>query len=84
VSTPILALTRHKTPLKIHSRRINPLLTWLPPSLYNAEMRLILAKLLYTFDLELQPESIAWSDQEMYNLWHRRELMVKLVRAGDR
>lgn len=47
-------------------------------------MRLILTKLLYTFDLDLDPESDQWAKQEMYNLWRRPELKVKLSRAGDR
>lgn len=47
-------------------------------------MRLILTKLLYTFDLELAPESSRWADQEMYNLWRRPDLKVRLFRAGHR
>ncbi|KAJ5643199.1 uncharacterized protein N7484_005706 [Penicillium longicatenatum] len=50
--------------------------------LANAEMRLILTKLLWHFDFELQPESLAWSQQRSFSLWSRPALMVKLARAG--
>jgi hypothetical protein len=47
------------------------------------EMRLILTKVLYNFDLELCPESEGWTDQKVYTLWEKHSLMVKLrdVRA---
>lgn len=45
-------------------------------------MRLLLAKLLWNFDLELLPESLNWADQKSFSLWSRPELMVKLFRAG--
>lgn len=49
----------------------------------NHEMRLILTKVLYNFDLELCPESEGWADQKVYLLWEKHPLMVKLrdVRA---
>ena len=53
-------------------------------SLANAEMRLILTKVLWYFDLELQPESLHWSDQRSYSLWSRAPLMVELHRAGTK
>ncbi|KAI9931250.1 hypothetical protein MW887_010912 [Aspergillus wentii] len=49
--------------------------------LANAEMRLILTKILWHFDLELSPNCDNWIDQETYNLWSRPALMVKLSRA---
>ncbi|KAH7138814.1 cytochrome P450 [Dendryphion nanum] len=45
------------------------------------EMRLIAAKMLYNFDLELCPESNGWSDQNTYMLWEKHPLMVKLSPA---
>ncbi|KAF3009994.1 hypothetical protein E8E13_011362 [Curvularia kusanoi] len=47
------------------------------------EMRLILTKLLYNFDLELCPESENWANQKTFSLWEKHPLMVKLkdVRA---
>lgn len=53
-------------------------------SLANAEMRLILTKVLWYFDLEPQPESLHWSEQRSYSLWSRPPLMVKLYRAGTK
>ncbi|KAH7380109.1 cytochrome P450 [Pyrenochaeta sp. MPI-SDFR-AT-0127] len=42
------------------------------------EMRLIVAKVLYTFDLELAPESRNWGGQECHMLWQKPPLMCKL------
>lgn len=42
------------------------------------EMRLILAKVLYNFDLELCPQSERWMDQEVYTLWEKHPLMVRV------
>lgn len=47
-------------------------------SLANCEIRLILCKLLYHFDLTLRPESMNWPDQEVYFLWDKPPLMVTL------
>ncbi|CAG8948790.1 hypothetical protein HYFRA_00001912 [Hymenoscyphus fraxineus] len=44
-----------------------------------AEMRLILAKILWNFDLELMPESRDWDNQKTYALWEKTPLMVKLT-----
>ncbi|CAI6339310.1 unnamed protein product [Periconia digitata] len=41
------------------------------------EMRIILATVLWHFDLELCEESNSWSDQKSYILWEKPELMVK-------
>ncbi|KAL2820278.1 cytochrome P450 [Aspergillus granulosus] len=43
-----------------------------------AEMRVILARVLWNFDLELCEESENWFDQKTYNLWEKPELMCKL------
>ncbi|KAJ5619755.1 hypothetical protein N7510_003739 [Penicillium lagena] len=50
--------------------------------LANAEMRLILTKLFWHFDLNLLPESMNWINQKSYSLWSRPALMVKLFWAG--
>lgn len=42
------------------------------------EMRLIMSKLLYTFDLQLCPESNNWADQDVYKLWEKKPLMCTL------
>ncbi|KAF1947874.1 cytochrome P450 [Clathrospora elynae] len=47
------------------------------------EMRLIIAKVLYNFDLELCPESYDWDDQYIYTLWEKNPLICKL-RAVDK
>ncbi|OTB16117.1 hypothetical protein K445DRAFT_300000 [Daldinia sp. EC12] len=44
------------------------------------ETRVILAKLIYNFDIELMPESRNWlDDQKNYIAWHKPPLMVKLT-----
>ncbi|KAI9149656.1 Trichothecene C-4 hydroxylase [Paramyrothecium foliicola] len=42
------------------------------------EMRLILARLLWNFDLELCPESNDWNDQKTHYLWEKHQLMCKV------
>ncbi|CAG8909915.1 unnamed protein product [Penicillium egyptiacum] len=42
------------------------------------EMRLILAKVLYNFELSLLPESIGWEKQKTFFLWEKKDLMVQL------
>ncbi|KAI2709931.1 hypothetical protein DTO006G1_9212 [Penicillium roqueforti] len=46
--------------------------------LANCEIRLILCKLLYHFDITLRPESTNWADQKAYFLWDKPALMVTL------
>ncbi|KAK3301698.1 cytochrome P450 [Chaetomium strumarium] len=48
-------------------------------NLAYAEMRLILARVLWNFDLELMNESWNWNDQKIYLLWEKGPLMVKLT-----
>ncbi|GAD91552.1 hypothetical protein PVAR5_0124 [Paecilomyces variotii No. 5] len=48
-------------------------------NLAYAEIRLILCKLLFHFDIELCPESVNWVDQEVYFLWDKPALMVNLI-----
>jgi cytochrome P450 len=49
-------------------------------SLAYAEMRLILAKVLWHFDMELVDKEKDWmKDQKVFTLWDKPSLMVKLV-----
>ncbi|CAK7225827.1 hypothetical protein SEUCBS140593_006035 [Sporothrix eucalyptigena] len=51
-------------------------------NLANSEMRLIIARLLYNFDLELMTESKDWAvEQKHYWIWQKPELHVKLHRV---
>ena len=50
----------------------------------NHEMRLILAKVLWSFDLELSRQQQGdWLDQNVYLTWEKTPLMVK-VKAAER
>jgi hypothetical protein len=45
-------------------------------------MRLILAKVLFAFNLELVDKSDRWmADQKVFGLWQKPALMVKLQRV---
>ncbi|KAI1205002.1 cytochrome P450 [Annulohypoxylon truncatum] len=50
------------------------------------EMRLLLARLLFHFDLEWIPECEDWEKQRAFNLWIRKALQVrlKLARPSDK
>ncbi|KAL1966235.1 hypothetical protein VTN77DRAFT_4787 [Rasamsonia byssochlamydoides] len=49
-------------------------------NLAYAEMRLILSRLLWNFDLELQPDSTNWiADQKTFMLWQKGALNVRLL-----
>jgi hypothetical protein len=47
-------------------------------SLAYHEMRLVLASVLLCFDLELCDEAEDWLDQDVYILWEKEPLHVKL------
>jgi cytochrome P450 len=47
-------------------------------SLAYAEMRLVLAKMLWNFDLELMSESENWFPHEMVVIWNSPDLHIKL------
>lgn len=47
-------------------------------SLAYAEMRAILAKTFFNFDLELVDEKVDWFDQRVFGLWEKKPLMVRL------
>jgi hypothetical protein len=42
-------------------------------------MRLILATLLWNFDLELMPDSEDWDKQDIFMFWKKGALNVKLT-----
>ncbi|KAE8333944.1 cytochrome P450 [Aspergillus sergii] len=48
-------------------------------NLAHMEMRLILSKLLFNFDIELTPESENWDQQKMFIVWDKPALMVRLT-----
>lgn len=41
-------------------------------------MRLVLAKLLFYFDLEAADDYAGWTDQDVFFVWYKRPLRVKL------
>jgi hypothetical protein len=51
-------------------------------SLAYAEIRLILCKLFFNFDVELLPESDNWTDQKVYAVWDKGPLMVTLTQKA--
>jgi hypothetical protein len=44
-------------------------------------MRLILSKLLFSFDLELADKEQDWLDHKTYTLWEKPELNVKVKKV---
>lgn len=48
-------------------------------SLAYAEMRLILAKVVYNFDMELADKETDWLRQKAYTLWEKPPLPVYLT-----
>jgi cytochrome P450 len=49
-------------------------------NLAYAELRLVFAKMLFNFDIELDPRSIGWEKKlEHHTLWYRPDLWVKLT-----
>lgn len=51
-------------------------------SLAYVEMRLILARMLWNFDLELMPNSGRWNEQKILSFWDKGPLDVKLRRVN--
>ncbi|KAH8597622.1 cytochrome P450 ClCP1 [Bisporella sp. PMI_857] len=51
-------------------------------NLSYAEMRLILAHVLWNFDIALAPSSESWNEQKMYGLWENGPLNVILVNVA--
>lgn len=56
----------------------SPLTPFGPCSLAYVEMRIIMAKILWNFDLTLMDVSRDWTDQKSYLIWAKHPLMVKL------
>jgi cytochrome P450 len=55
------------------------LITLMPTSLAYAEMRLLLAKMLWNFDFELENPEVDWhSTLRAYLIWDRTPLKVRL------
>ena len=52
-------------------------------SLAKHEMRLILANIVWNFDLELYDQSDNWLDQKVFTLWKKGPLMVKVKSIKD-
>lgn len=50
-------------------------------SLAYAEMRLIVTKVFWGFDMTMDESSAAWNIQKSYNIWERKLLMVNLSLA---
>lgn len=48
---------------------------------YN-EMRVILARVLWNFDLELCDESLRWNEHKSYTLWEKPPMMCRLRERG--
>lgn len=48
-------------------------------------MRLILARMLFSFDMQLTPESHDWDKQDSWIQWDKKPLMVdlSLVKRGE-
>lgn len=42
-------------------------------------MRIILARMVFNFDWELDPASDDWMSQDAFILWEKPELLVKLT-----
>ena len=47
--------------------------------LANAEMRSVLARIIFNFDFELRPESYNWTDQKTFTIWDKDPLQVTLT-----
>ncbi|UKZ77543.1 hypothetical protein TrVFT333_005266 [Trichoderma virens FT-333] len=47
--------------------------------LANHEVRLVIAKMAWHFDLELMSESIGWEQQTSYTFWKKLPLYVKMI-----
>jgi hypothetical protein len=66
-----------------HSFRASPGTKLTRHSLAYAEMRLILARILYNFDMKLAEQSKGWMEQRAWSLWDKPDLWVYLVPRRD-
>ncbi|KAJ5663290.1 hypothetical protein N7507_004021 [Penicillium longicatenatum] len=48
-------------------------------NLAYVEMRLVLARMIVNFEMELAEPSFDWIDQKVYNLWEKPPLMLNLI-----
>ncbi|KAJ5913921.1 hypothetical protein N7504_002804 [Penicillium tannophilum] len=48
-------------------------------NLAYVEMRIILARMVFNFDMELDQPSDVWTDQQCFILWSKKPLMIKLT-----
>ncbi|KAJ5668353.1 uncharacterized protein N7477_006923 [Penicillium maclennaniae] len=48
-------------------------------NLAYVEMRIILARMVFNFDMELDQPSDEWTDQQCFLLWEKKPLMVRLT-----
>lgn len=47
------------------------------------ELRAILSRVLWHFDMELEKESQGWPEQKVHDLWDKPPLWIKLTRKAD-
>lgn len=52
-------------------------------NLAYAEMKVILARMLWQFDWQLDGEHEGWEDQQVFAIWMKKPLMVKLSARAD-
>jgi cytochrome P450 len=54
-------------------------------SLAYLEMRLIMARMLWNFDLELADQDFEWTKQKAFIVWEKEPLMVQMknIRRGE-
>ena len=72
-----IALERSKLSLRPPTVEFRLILSSL--SLAYAEMRSILARMLWNFDMKLCEASKKWTDQRVFVLWEKLPLLVKLT-----
>jgi cytochrome P450 len=60
------------------------IISCLGKNLAYAELRLVFAKMLFNFDIELDPRSVGWEKRlEHHTLWYRPDLWVKLTAVRE-
>jgi hypothetical protein len=57
---------------------IDPMTMLILDSMAYHEMRLIITRVLWNFDLKLRKESENWADQRVFSIWHKGPLMVEV------
>lgn len=46
-----------------------------------AQMRMILVKLLWNFEIKATPDTVQWHQQKIYWAWDKGPMMAKITRA---